>query len=205
MVMSNLFKKRDLKMKSKVVALAVAGLVGLSASADILYWQVNNDSVPTTKGTAAQAYLMATADGNSDSPFYVSENYLGGVNQGESITTASFDGSTLAGGVIDLNKIISWANDPTTASGSGITDASSLSFYIELYDADGGWVGKTTAVSYNDLKNAGAIGDSFNPSFTGVNAALGGAGTTYTDVPEPTSGLLMLVGLGALALRRKRA
>ena len=191
-------------MKSKIVALAVAGLLGLSASADILYWQVNNDSVPTTKGTAAQAYLMATAD-NVNSPFFVSENYLGGVNQGESITTASFDGSTLAGGVIDLNKIISWANDPTTAYGSGITDASSLSFYIELYDADGGWVGKTTAVSYNDLKNAGAIGDSFNPSFTGVNAALGGAGTTYTDVPEPTSGLLMLIGLGALALRRKRA
>jgi hypothetical protein len=25
------------------------------------------------------------------------------------------------------------------------------------------------------------------------------------DVPEPTSGLLMLVGLGALALRRRRA
>jgi hypothetical protein len=30
-------------------------------------------------------------------------------------------------------------------------------------------------------------------------------GGVSTAVPEPTSGLLMLVGLGALALRRKRA
>ena len=29
--------------------------------------------------------------------------------------------------------------------------------------------------------------------------------TWYQTVPEPTSGLLMLVGLGALALRRRRA
>ena len=28
---------------------------------------------------------------------------------------------------------------------------------------------------------------------------------TWVAVPEPTSGLLMLVGLGALALRRRRA
>ena len=106
--------------------------------------------------------------------------------------------------LLDVSKIFSWADDTVSASSASVP-LSAMSFFIELYDASGNWVGKTSAISYNDLKAAGAISDTFNPSFTGVNAALGGAGTTYTDVPEPTSGLLMLVGLGALALRRRRA
>ena len=36
------------------------------------------------------------------------------------------------------------------------------------------------------------------------NGTVSGAGW-YTAVPEPTSGLLMLVGLAGLALRRRRA
>ena len=39
-------------------------------------------------------------------------------------------------------------------------------------------------------------------TFTDATASTGGWTQT---VPEPTSGLLMLVGLGALALRRRRA
>ena len=99
-------------------------------------------------------------------------------------------------------KILSWAND--TAYGGDVTG---LSFFIELYDSAGNWAGTTDAKSYQQLLSSGAIsvGDELNPSFTGVNSALGGSSSSYSPVPEPTSGLLMLVGLGALALRRKRA
>ena len=41
-------------------------------------------------------------------------------------------------------------------------------------------------------------------SNSGTVAAAGGGGGT-TDVPEPTSGLLMLIGIAGLALRRKAA
>ena len=194
-------------MNSKIFALTVAALVGLSASADVLYWQVNTDeAAANSKGTPVQAYLMAKADRNSSSPFYVSENLdASGNNIGAGVAVSSFsDGSTMVGGVMDLSKILSWADDNTTASAAGISSLSALSFFIELYDGAGNWVGTTDAKSYDSLVASGAISSGLNPNFTGVNSALGGAGSTYSNVPEPTSGLLMLVGLGALALRRRK-
>ncbi len=196
-------------MKSKLVALAAAGLVGLAASADVLYWQVNtaDASANSKEGvTPAQAYLMAkpTTGTDANSPYYVSSNKDGSGNElGEAIGLSTFDGSTTVAGVLDAAKILSWADGNTAYSGQ----ISDLSFFIELYDTAGNWAGTTDAKSYSQLLSSGAIsvGDEFNPSFTGVNSALGGSGSSYSPVPEPTSGLLMLVGLGALALRRRRA
>ena len=193
-------------MKSKLVAFAVAGLVGLAASADVLYWQVNTaDAAANSKEgvTPAQAYLMAkpTSGTDANSPYYVSLNKDAAGNElGEAIGLSSFDGSTTVAGVLDASKILSWAND-TAYSG----DISGLSFFIELYDTAGNWAGTTDAKSYQQLVDSGAISGGLNPSFTGVNSALGGSGSSYSPVPEPTSGLLMLIGLGALALRRRRA
>jgi hypothetical protein len=65
-------------------------------------------------------------------------------------------------------------------------------------------MGKTLDMPYAAVQNL--VSSDFNPSFMGVNGALGSAAqSNYTsEVPEPTSGLLMLVGLGALALRRRK-
>ena len=194
-------------MKCKLVALVAAGLVGLAASADVLYWQVNTaDATANSKAgvTPAQAYLMAkpTTGTDANSPYYVSSNKDAAGNElGEAIGLSTFDGSTTVAGVLDASKILSWANDTAYAG-----EVSGLSFFVELYDAAGNWAGTTDAKSYSQLLSSGAIsvGDEFNPSFTGVNSALGGSGSSYSPVPEPTSGLLMLVGLGALALRRRK-
>ena len=47
----------------------------------------------------------------------------------------------------------------------------------------------------------------FGPSFNSVGNTTGMAlkGIAYTAVPEPTSGLLLLLGVAGLALKRKRA
>ena len=194
-------------MSTKFITLAVAGLLGLAASADVLYWQVNNSSADAnTKSEYAYAILRATTGSSATdgTQYYVSQNISSsGSTLNGAIERDVFANGSYVGGVMDAAKILSFT-DGSTAYGTSGADLSSLSFFLELYDASGNWVGETSPVqAYNTLVNNGTI-SGFDASFKGVNAAMGSTGG-YQPVPEPTSGLLMLVGLGALALRRRRA
>ena len=87
-------------------------------------------------------------------------------------------------------------------------------FYMAVLDAEGNlFLSSTTTIGAQDSAAA-------NISFTGVKAATqkswtddatfafageGGKGAGWYAVPEPTSGLLMLIGMAGLALRRRRA
>ncbi len=94
---------------------------------------------------------------------------------------------------------------PATSSGTGVqyADVSSYnsdwSFYVEMLNYENGeweqgWTGPT--MSYDSL--SGYISDG------GISAGSVNVWTASVTIPEPTSGLLLLVGGSLLALRRKR-
>ena len=181
-------------MKSRILILATVAIIGLGASADILYWQVG-DSAPDY----ATAYLSAT-DGSST--YYVSQNQFSGGGSGDAAVPANFANGGYAGGTISSASLLSWDDGETAFSG----DTSALTFYIELFDSSNNWVAESPRMTVTQLEQLGQYvsSPSFNSNFTGANGTFGSGSTSY-GVPEPTSGLLMLIGLGALALRRKRA
>lgn len=77
------------------------------------------------------------------------------------------------------------------------TMPANMSYYIELYNdalaGDGSWIGQQLLTWDDTMVTAGGM--AVPPNWASVS--------TFTAAPEPTSGLLMLVGLAGLALRRK--
>ena len=88
-------------------------------------------------------------------------------------------------------------NLPTFAGTWSDIPAGTTSFIVELYNstdsAIGSWVGQAT-LSWN-ANNFATVGTGTPPSYA--------TATAFQSIPEPTSGLLLLLGVAGLALRRK--
>ena len=164
---------------------AICALVGVAAHADAMYWQLAGQSV---KGVTDDQWTMAQI-----------EVYRDGVATGtylHYLDDASVD-------VMTRSESGAWF-DVTGYSGSD----PAYSFVLELVNDALEVQGATTPVSYNDLDTAGKIVKDYSTfnSITPLNYSTYNAGANTTaDVPEPTSGLLMLLGASLLALRRRQA
>lgn len=93
--------------------------------------------------------------------------------------------------------------DATTANDTDVGNATY--FYIELVNYDSvtftsvGQSGKEHVITYGDL--SGAYHSALATDLTKMAAWVG---SSYHAVPEPTSGLLMLMGFAMLGLKRKK-
>ena len=165
--------------KTFAVILSMAVLPSL-ADVEALYWQVTSDMNPTP--IQFQAAAMVAEDGSGNKVYLNDSN-------GNAWQAANNDKTT-------TESIASIWND---------TYASGYTFYIELMNYDNGnWytagtIDKGTGNwSYDDIK-----ANIFSSSSMAMNLATPlKSGTAH--IPEPTSGLLMLVGGALLALRRRR-
>ena len=178
-------KKKEMK---KLIIAAFAASFGLAASAATYNWKAYND--------------WFSQDGNDDlaGTVYIFDGSLYAISDVTSALTASLsnamDSQALTYGMFDV-------------SGSGLTDDGSdvaHMFAIVVNDAgDGYWVSTMQDLPISDAHKGGAtaavnFGDIENISFTPISGGGGGS-----SIPEPTSGLLLLLGVAGLALRRKQA
>ena len=177
-------------MKKLIFAMALSA--ALFAKADtgdyLVYWQVSSD------------YVSSYLNGSGDSAFNGASLFatLSDDSKVELTTYFEGDGTTQLGGI---------ATQATDLSAAGATIAS---FYIEYFNynsTSSTWtsLGTSEIWTYEQaLTTAKAITD-FRDTKNMVTATGALSASSFSPVPEPTSGLLMLLGLAGLALKRKFA
>jgi len=174
-------------MKKSILLAVLLAALGASASDSYLYWMVDTTSADNFSYDYAR--IKAVNGGT--------ETYL-------SIYEADFDQplTEAAGGVSGVSKstVDAYADFGSSAgfyaSLAGI-NPSTASFIVELYN-DSGFL----AQSFND-GSYGAVSGMIYAGGIFAPPAMPWKAGSY-DVPEPSSGLLMLLGMAGLALRRRK-
>ena len=172
-------------MKKLLFILTVG--IAVVANADYIYWMVDTPaSVNDFSGTPSEVTWGNAIISMQDSGDVTVSGYTpGGSGYLDSLTYAQAQ---------DFNAI-----DAYTYASIG-SDYSGKYFLIELFSSDGSWLGSTSASASSVAQYI--FGD--NSMAPMPAAAFGQGGTATYNVPEPTSGLLFLVGGMLLGLKRRR-
>lgn len=183
--------KRKMKMKKLMIVLAAVALAGATQAATMTWTALNMQAQNIEAGWLVALYDSSTtfdyakAKDGTLTPLYTSLTYATGtgIRVGTSGNNKP-DGNPFAAG----DSISAYA---VVFNAATIADATKY-LASAAQAATVGSAGNNITLSYGNLALTTSV-NKFN-------------GATWTPAaPEPTSGILMLVGLGALALRRRKA
>lgn len=182
-------------MKKLILALGVA-TIAASLHAAAVSWTLTGVTQPetTTTATGYTAYLFLSASTVGTDVTVAKDDVVSAVLAGtfasDYATKAIYSGSTNNGAIVKMTDLVGdyKAND-------------SISLFTVVFDASSVASAENYAISGSDVSVAytSATGTK-SAAFTNFSA-----NNAWQAIPEPTSGLLMLVGGALLALKRKRA
>ncbi len=190
-------------MKKLMIAFAAVAVAAVTQAASV-DWSVANNSWTLDSGAkAATGYTVYLINGATSL-----ETIAAAINS----TTGAFDADQtwVFGSSVTANAKGSVA--PNTVTTDKLTRGSSYDFSVLIIDATaaGGPKYMVSATSTQTAYLSGtdeAMGVAFGVDRLGANALTYNATTAangWAAVPEPTSGLLLLLGMAGLALKRKR-
>ena len=188
-------------MKKLIVA-AVAVAMSVVANAAQIKWSNTNgiaDGTADGGTTAAVVYLINSAT-LTQSAIY------------DAVMAGATLDAVVEGKIVNSTSLADGFMDAQTFTTSAYADNSKQTMYMVCFDSD------LNALYFSEELNKTILGTgatkyafSANSSVEATMADMSGFDKSYggwvstAAVPEPTSGLLMLLGMAGLALRRRRA
>ena len=175
-------------MKKLIIAAAMVCAAAFAQAATV-NWNISNVKSPTggspTAGWAVMAFFTEVGAGSGAIESAIASKTAGSL---------AFETTTLATG-FGSGKVA--AHDATA---DGITDTSkNYDFYFVVFDNASAAAAEKFAIISDTNKSYSSLDGKFTASGNF-------SGATWTEaVPEPTTGLLVLLGVAGLALRRRRA
>ena len=201
----------------KITAFAAALLVaGVSvADEDVLYWMIDSSATVEKDGvTSSVSSFFDNYGAPANSAFAARVRVTGGnIQEGQDVFLDLYIpgyGLDVGGGEygVEFSEVGGYwgAGVPTgnqSPSGDYSAGTPEYSFIVELgnIDSSDNWTTVATSASATYSSLSGFIHETFdiNPGQIAVWSP-----NMFTAVPEPSSGLLTLIGFAFLALRRKR-
>ena len=161
-----------------IVAVAMAVATAKAASVD---WTITG----TSADTGTKFYLLTA----------LADSY----ESADALAAASLDNATI------VKSGRTYSTGAKTTTDDAVTATSMKNAYLVVVTSDTSYTyykADLSAYTYdvNNQESAPAT-----PYSTTAATILGGTSANFAAVPEPTSGLLMLLGVAGLALRRRRA